>query len=129
MRDNTVKSMFEVARQFVPKLRKQCDILVILAHTEVAGALQLAKENPEADIVIAGNAEAVFKPREVGKTLVLCAAPGNTQEGDLRVYLSPEGRISFKFLSTDLDALVPADPAALAFAEEARNALFKLRTH
>lgn len=129
MVDNTVKNMFEVARQIVPKLRKQCDVLVILAHSEFEGALQLAKENPQADIVIAGNAEAVFNPREIGKTLVVCAAPGNTQEGDLRLYLSPEGRIRFKFLSTDLDAVVPMDPAALAFAEEARNALFKLRTH
>ncbi len=129
MIDNTVKNMFEVARQFVPKLRKQCDVLVILAHTEFEAALKLAKENPEADVVIAGNAEGVYKPREIGKTLVICAAPGNTQEGDLRLYLSPQGRVSFKFLSTDLDALVPTDPAALAFAEEARNALFKLRTH
>lgn len=129
MMDITVKNMFETARQMIPKLRRQCDVLVILAHTEFAGALQLAKENPEVDVVIAGNAETVYNPRTVGKTLVVCAAPGNTQEGDLRLYLSPQGRISFKFLSTNLDDLVPADAAAQAFAEEARNALFKLRTH
>jgi 2',3'-cyclic-nucleotide 2'-phosphodiesterase (5'-nucleotidase family) len=128
MIDITVKNMFEVAHQIIPKLRKQCDVLVILAHSEIAGALKLAKENPEVDVIIAGNAETVYKPREVGKTLVVCAAPGNTQEGDLRLYLSPQGRISFKFLSTDLDALVPTDMAAQTFADEARNALFRLRT-
>jgi 2',3'-cyclic-nucleotide 2'-phosphodiesterase (5'-nucleotidase family) len=128
MMDITVKNMFEVARQLIPKLRKQCDVLVILAHSEIAAALKLAQENPEVDVIIAGNAETVFKPREVGKTLVICAAPGNTQEGDLRLYLSPQGRITFKFLSTDLDALVPADAGAQTFAEEAHNALFKLRT-
>lgn len=128
MMDITVKNMFEVARQIVPKLRKQCDVLIILAHSEFEGALKLAKENPEADVVIAGNAETVYKPREIGKTLLICAAPGNTQEGDLRLYLSPQGRISFKFLSTDLDALVPTDAAAQTFAEEAHNALFKIRT-
>jgi 2',3'-cyclic-nucleotide 2'-phosphodiesterase (5'-nucleotidase family) len=128
MMDITVKNMFATARQFVPQLRKQCDVLIILAHCEMAAALQLAKENPEADILIAGNAEGLFKLKEVGKTLVLSAAPGNTQEGDLRLFLSPEGRITFKFLSTDLDAVVPSDPAALAFADEARDALFKLRT-
>jgi 2',3'-cyclic-nucleotide 2'-phosphodiesterase (5'-nucleotidase family) len=129
MMDITVKNMFETARQFIPRLRKQCDVLVILAHAEFAGALRLAKENPEADVVIAGNAEAVYTPREIGRTLVVCAAPGNTQEGDLRLYLSPQGRISFKFLSTNLDDLVPTDAAAQAFADEARNALFRLRTH
>jgi 2',3'-cyclic-nucleotide 2'-phosphodiesterase (5'-nucleotidase family) len=128
MIDITVRNMFETARKFVPQLRKQCDVLIILAHAEREGAVQLAKENPEADIIIAGNAEGLYKPREVGKTLVLSAAPGNTQEGDLRLFLSPEGHISFKFLSTDLDSLVPSDPAALAFAAEARNAVFKLRT-
>lgn len=128
MMDITVKNMYETARQFIPKLRKQVDVLVILAHSEFAGALRLAKENPEADVVIAGNAESVYKARDIGKTLVICAAPGNTQEGDLRLYLSPQGRISFKFLSTDLDDVVPADAAAQAFAEEARNALFRLRT-
>lgn len=128
MMDITVKNMFEMARRFVPELRKKCDVLIIVAHSELPAALKLASENPEANIVIAGNAEGLFKPREVGKTLVVCAAPGNTQEGDLRLYLSAEGRISFKFLSTDLDDLVPSDPAALAFAEEAHNTLFKLRT-
>jgi 2',3'-cyclic-nucleotide 2'-phosphodiesterase (5'-nucleotidase family) len=128
MMDITVRNMFETARQFVPQLRKQCDVLIILAHSELQGALRLAKENPEADIVIAGNAEGPFKPREIGKTLVVYAAPGNTQEGDLRIFLSPEGHLSFKMLSTDLDALVPSDPAALAFADEARSALFNLRT-
>lgn len=128
MMDITVKNMYEVARQYVPKLRKQCDVLVILAHSEFAGALKLAKENPEADVVIVGDAETVYKPQEIGKTLVVCAAPGNTQEGDLRLYLSPQGGIKFKFLSTDLDAMVPTDAAAQAFAEEAHNALFRLRT-
>ncbi|MBI3653912.1 MAG: hypothetical protein HY231_23015 [Acidobacteria bacterium] len=126
--DNTVKNMYATARALVPQLRQQCDVLIILAHAELEGAMQLAQENPAADVVIAGNAEGFYNPREVGKTLVICAAPGNTREGDLRLLVSPEGQFRFKFLSTDLDALVPTDRAALAFAEEARDALFKLRT-
>jgi hypothetical protein len=78
-------------------------------------------------LVIAGNAEALYKPRLVGKTVVLYAAPGNTQEGDLRFYMAPDGKITFKFRSTDLDAMVPADETALKFAEEARNEAFKLK--
>lgn len=124
--DATVKDLFASARQYVPKLRKECDLLIILAHAELATAERLASENPEADIVIAGNAGGLYKPRRIGKTIVLSAAPGNTQQGDLRVYLSADGKMSYKFRATDLDALVPADPAAMAFTEETRAELSKV---
>jgi 2',3'-cyclic-nucleotide 2'-phosphodiesterase (5'-nucleotidase family) len=118
--DVTVKDVFKTARPIVQLARKDSDVLVIVAHVGVDDAVRLAIENPEADVVIAGNAEGAFKPRQVSKTLVVCAAPGNTQQGDLRIYLSGEGGISFKFTSSDLDELVPADPAAAAYAEAAR---------
>lgn len=127
MTDSGVKNIFDSARKYVPELRRKCDVLIILSHSEHAAAMRLAAENPEADIVIAGNAEALYKPRLVGKTVVLYAAPGNTQEGDLRFYIAPEGKISFKFRSTDLDEITPSDDKALKFAEEARNEVFKLK--
>jgi 2',3'-cyclic-nucleotide 2'-phosphodiesterase (5'-nucleotidase family) len=119
--DATVRNMYETARGVVPKARKECDVLVIVAHAELEGAMRLARENPEADIVIVGNAEGLLKPREVGNTLVVSAAPGNIQQGDLRLYLDKEGRVSFKWRSIDLDALVPIDSAAEAFAQAARQ--------
>jgi 2',3'-cyclic-nucleotide 2'-phosphodiesterase (5'-nucleotidase family) len=119
-RDGTVTDLFEAARRVVPQLRKQCDILVIVAHSEHKAALRLATENPEADIVIAGNAEAIYKPRQVGNTMVICAASGNTQQGDLRVYIDEQGHKSYKFLSLNLDSTVPADPAAAAYVDSAR---------
>lgn len=119
--DATVLNMYETARAVVPKARKECDVLVIVAHAEIDGAMRLARENPEADVVIAGNAEGIYKPREVGKTIVVSAAPGNIQQGDLRLYLDAEGRVSFKWRSTDLDSLVPIDAAAEAFAQAARQ--------
>lgn len=119
--DATVLNMYETARAFVPKARKECDVLVIVAHAEIDGAMRLARENPEADIVIAGNAEGLYKPREVGSTTVVSAAPGNIQQGDLRLYLDKSGRVTFKWRSTDLDTLVPIDAAAEAFAQAARQ--------
>lgn len=118
--DATVKDMYEAARRVVPIARKQCDVLVIVAHSEMKGAMKLASENPEADVVIAGNAEGLFKTRQVGNTLVVPASPGNIQEGDLRVYLDREGHASFKYVATDLDAVVPSDPEAAAFVQAAR---------
>lgn len=118
--DATVKNMYEAARRVVPLARKQCDVLVIVAHSELAGAMKLATENPEADVVIAGNAEGLYKTRQVGHTLVVPTTPGNIQAGDLRVYVDKDGRVSFKYIATDLDGVVPADPAANAFVQAAR---------
>ena len=118
--DATVKNMYEAARRVVPLARKQCDVLVIVAHSELAGAMKLATENPEADVVIAGNAEGLYKTRQVGHTLVVPTTPGNIQAGDLRVYVDKDGRVSFKYIATDLDGVVPSDPAANAFVQAAR---------
>lgn len=121
MFDGTVTSVSEAARRVVPVLRKKCDVLVILAHSDIESAVKLAGENPEADIVVAGNAEGFLKPRQVGNTLVVSASPGNVQQGDLRVYLDKDGRATFKYLATDLDSGVPADPKATAFVEAANR--------
>ncbi len=121
MTDGTVTSASEAARRVVPIARKKCDVLVIIAHSEIEDAMQLARENPEADIVIAGNAEGFFKPRQVGSTMVISASPGNVQQGDLRIYLNKDGRATFKYISTDLDNVVPADPKANAYVEAANR--------
>ena len=120
MRDGAVSNMFEAATRAVLKARKECDLLVIIAHCELEPALRLAQENLEADVVIAADSGGVYNPRRVGNTLVVSAAPGNIREGDLRIYLDKAGRATFKFLSTDLDEQVPSDPGAAAFVETAR---------
>ena len=117
----------EVHHQTIAEARKACDLLVVLTHSELQAAAKIAEENPQADVVIAGNAAAALKPRQVGNTLVLCAAPANTQEGDLRIYIGADGKFSFKFRSTDLDEVIPDDPAATAFADAARQERYKFR--
>jgi 2',3'-cyclic-nucleotide 2'-phosphodiesterase (5'-nucleotidase family) len=125
--DGTVTDMFTAARKAVLAARKRSDLLVIVAHSEMEQSERLARENPEADVVIAGNAEAMYKPKYVGKTLLVCAAPGNTQEGDLRIYQQPGGKFTFTFRSLDLDAGVPSNAEALAYTNEARKELDRLR--
>jgi 2',3'-cyclic-nucleotide 2'-phosphodiesterase (5'-nucleotidase family) len=127
-RDATVADIFQAARRVVPQVRKKCDLLVIVAHSTHQTALRLATENPEADVVIAGNAEAVYKPRQVGNTLVVCAAPGNTQQGDLRVYIDGQGRKSYKFLSMNLDSGVPSDPEAAAYVADSLRERYQKRS-
>jgi 2',3'-cyclic-nucleotide 2'-phosphodiesterase (5'-nucleotidase family) len=121
MKDASVADIYESATPVVLKARKECDVLVIIAHCELESALRLAAENMEADVVIAMDTGGIYNPRRVGNTMVVTAAPGNIQEGDLRLYLDKNGHVSFKFRATDLDALVPSDPAAAAFVSAARS--------
>jgi 2',3'-cyclic-nucleotide 2'-phosphodiesterase (5'-nucleotidase family) len=126
--DTAVADMFEIARQVVPEARKQCDILVILVHAEYAPSLKLARENPEADLLIIGDPEGpLFKPREIGKTLVVAASQGNYEQGDIRVYAAGQGRFAFKFRSVELDASVPSDADAEAFAADAQRQSTRVR--
>jgi 2',3'-cyclic-nucleotide 2'-phosphodiesterase (5'-nucleotidase family) len=118
--DATVTNIFETTTRAVLKARKECDVLVIVAHCDLASALRLASENLEADVVIASDSGGIYNPRRIGNTLVVTAAPGNIQESDLRLYFDKDGQISYKFRAIDLDVLVPVDPAAAAFAEAAR---------
>ncbi|HKY05862.1 MAG TPA: hypothetical protein VJQ56_13280, partial [Blastocatellia bacterium] len=90
--DGLVRSIFETARQIVPRLRSECDVLVVVAHAELKAAEQLASENPQADIVIAADAGGILKPRQVGNTMIVSIAPGDSQIGDIRVYLDKTGR-------------------------------------
>jgi 2',3'-cyclic-nucleotide 2'-phosphodiesterase (5'-nucleotidase family) len=120
LRDATVRSMSEAATKAVLKARKECDVLVLIAHCELEAALKLAGENLEADVVIAADSGGIYNARRVGNTMVVSAAPGNIREGDLRGYLDKEGHVSFKSISVDLDEKVPSDPAAAAFVQAAR---------
>jgi 2',3'-cyclic-nucleotide 2'-phosphodiesterase (5'-nucleotidase family) len=118
--DATVTNIFETTTREVLKARKECDLLVIVAYCDMPSAMRLASENLEADVVIAADSGGIFSPRRVGNTMVIGAAPGNVQESDRRLYFDKDGQISYKFRATDLDVLVPADPAAEAFTDVAR---------
>lgn len=127
LRDATVTNMFEAATRAILKARRECDVLVVIAHCELEPALKLAAENLDVDVVIAADSGGIYNQRRVGNTIVVSAAPGNIREGDLRVYLDKDGHVTFKALSTDLDDKVPSDPAAAAFVEAARADRERLR--
>jgi len=118
--DATVSNMYQTTTRFVLKARKECDVLVLVAHCDIEAAVKLASENLEVDVVIASDSGGIYNPRRIGNTLVVSTAPGNTQESDLRLYIDKDGQITYKFRATDLDSLVPVDPAAAAFADAAR---------
>lgn len=116
-KDTSVKDMYETARALVPELRKKCDLLVLLTQADYEPAAKLATENPEADVVIAGNTSMAYTPKTIGKTLLISTAPSNAQQGDLRIYVDNKGKFSFKFRSTDLDLSAPVNAEAEAFVQ------------
>jgi len=118
--DGTVSNIYQTATRFVLKARKECDVLVLVAHCDIESAVRLASENLEVDVVISADSGGIYNPRRIGNTLVVSTAPGNTQESDLRLYIDKDGQITYKFRANDLDSLVPVDPAAAAFADAAR---------
>lgn len=126
-KDTSVKDIYETARALVPELRKKCDLLVLLTQADYEPAAKLAAENPEADVVIAGNTSMAYNPKAIGKTLLISTAPSNTQQGDLRVYVDKAGKFSFKFRSTDLDVSAPVNSEAEAFVQGAPDAELKQR--
>jgi 2',3'-cyclic-nucleotide 2'-phosphodiesterase (5'-nucleotidase family) len=126
--DPRMTDMFQAAQRAIRQARKQSDILVVLAYAEMGAALRIARDNPEADVVVAMNAAGIYKPQLVGKVLVVHAGAGNTQEGELRVYLPKKGRPSYKFRLIDLDAAIPSDPAATAYTLMVRTELENARS-
>jgi 2',3'-cyclic-nucleotide 2'-phosphodiesterase (5'-nucleotidase family) len=126
--DARVSDPLLAAHRVVAEARAKCDLLVLVAHVEHETALRLAEQNPAAGLIIAGDCGGLFQPRTVGKSLVVCAAPGNTHEGDVRAYISKSGEFSLKFRAIELNASVPADPDALAYVEKAREELARLKS-
>jgi 2',3'-cyclic-nucleotide 2'-phosphodiesterase (5'-nucleotidase family) len=127
LRDATVRNMFEATTKAVLKARKECDVLVVIAHCELEPALRLAAENLDVDVVIAADSGGIYNARRVGNTMVVGAAPGNIHEGDLRLYLDKEGHVTYTFRSNDLDSMIPADAAAEAFVQAAHADRERLR--
>jgi len=127
LKDATVTDMFDATTRAVLKARKECDVLVVIAHCELEPALKLAEQNLDVDVLIAADSGGIYNPRRVGNTMVVSAAPGNIREGDLRLYLDKEGHVTYTFRSNDLDSNVPADPAAEAFVQAARADRDRLR--
>ncbi len=65
---------FAVAREWVPKLREQADIVVVLSHMGVTRDEELAKSVPGIDFIVGGHSHTLTKDwRWVGNTLIVQA--------------------------------------------------------
>ncbi len=92
------KSVIEVAKALVPKLREQADLVIALTHITLdakeqraTGDIQLAEAVPEIDVIVGGLSRAVLEePEVVGKTLIVQAGNYGRYVGRLDLTIDNE---------------------------------------
>jgi len=71
MAGSLIKDPFETAADMVPRLRKRCDLLIVLSNLGYRGDLRLAREVDGIDIIIGGrDRKFMRKPKIAGSTLI-----------------------------------------------------------
>jgi len=112
-----VSDYYEIANKLVPSLRKDVDLLIVLARLEHRDAVRLAQEVPGIDIILATfGGERSIEPLKFNNTLVLFNGGEGKFLGELRLFIDKNKKISsfkndYRFLTKD----VPDDPDILAF--------------
>lgn len=70
------------ARELVPELRKNHDVIIALTQLDVAASAELAKKVPGLDLIIAGAShEPLARGKKVGQTLVVASAANGASLG------------------------------------------------
>ncbi len=113
------------AKRIIPKLRAQCDFLVLLAYMGPATADLIAKENPGIDQILLANVFPYASPEtKIGKTSVLQCINEGKSLGELRIYVDQTGAIKeTKSRTISLNEIIPDDPATAELRAQARKEL------
>ncbi len=80
-------------RPLLPGLRRQADVVVLLAHAGVAGSARLAGAL-DVDVVLPGHRPTIAAPRRDGKAITASAGEKSDHFGVLRLELGPDGAIA-----------------------------------
>lgn len=84
----------EKVKAILPEVRSKADIVVVLAYCTLGTARQIMKQNPDIDVLVAGNSVAAPPPAQrEGKTIFVYAVQQTKSLGELRLYLDEEGKI------------------------------------
>lgn len=102
-----------VLKQIVPKLRKEAPLVVVLAHTGIPAAAQLAKDVPGIDVMVAGHnpAVSILSPPNLGGPILVAAGDRGRHITELRLKLAADGRVdAYSTSQTALGDVIPDDP-------------------
>ena len=80
------KSEIEILSDLVPKVRKQCDILIVLSHAGIKKDRQIASQIAGIDIIVGGHSHKLIEhPEKVSNTYIVQAHCNGTDIGWLDV--------------------------------------------
>jgi 2',3'-cyclic-nucleotide 2'-phosphodiesterase (5'-nucleotidase family) len=106
---------FDVAAKLVPEVRKQVDMVIVLAHLGSADAFQLPKAVPGIDVVIFGHYPGVVAPTQVEGALTVRSGQRGQYLGDTRIVVNPENKVvSYSGQAVELDVKKISENAAVA---------------
>lgn len=96
--DLTFKNPIDVAKEMVPKLKAEADIVVVLSHLgfykdggEEIGDIELAKAVPEIDVIVGGHSHTkLAAPEIVGNTIIVQTGGYSEQVGRLDLVVDSE---------------------------------------
>lgn len=120
----TIEDPTESLKKVVSDLRGKVDLVVVMAYGRPEEVEKLA-EIPGIDVLIgAQSGQGGTELKKIGATSVVYTFTQTKQLGDLRVYLTPDGKIKdLKNKSIVLDKEIPQDPEAVKMVADAKMSI------
>lgn len=110
----TIGDPLTAARRVIPKLRSQCDVLVVLAYLPPTTVEQLARDIPGIDLIL--DAYKFRKARDavrINQTTIAYARYQTRSLGEVLIYVDERGRLAdLRTRMVRLDEAVPWDKEA-----------------
>jgi 5'-nucleotidase/UDP-sugar diphosphatase len=85
----------ERAKQILPQLRTQADVIVALTHLGIGADEALARDVPGIDLIIGGHTHVrITPPKRVGRTAIVCAGAHGEELGVTELRLDDAKRVT-----------------------------------
>ncbi len=115
----TVKDPIVAARSVVADLRKQCDVVIALAHLGLYGASDLAKNVAGIDFIIGGHhGSQTHSPQQIGTTYFMQAGSQGKYLGQFEFVVSSNSIGSVQGKTVALSEKIPDDQTLAKLAKE-----------
>ncbi|OYT70345.1 MAG: hypothetical protein CFK52_11435 [Chloracidobacterium sp. CP2_5A] len=115
-------------KEVLPELKKQAEVIVVLAYLPLDQAKALAAELEGIDVMIVGHMQpSLLALENVGGAALVVNNYETKALGELRAYFADDGKRSYGSRFILLDASIPSEPNALKIVKEAKSAVEEAR--
>jgi 2',3'-cyclic-nucleotide 2'-phosphodiesterase (5'-nucleotidase family) len=81
------------AARVVPEMRREADLVIVLAHLDPDAAMALPQEVPGIDVLVLGHNPGTVPPTRVGKTITVRSGELGQYLGEVQLHFGPGGEI------------------------------------